>query len=801
MVKQWRNEDIIAPSDAQRWEDGIEQSQQNNEQNSINLKKHEENINNPHGVTAGQTGAYTKEEVDSLDSSILEVAKTHIDDHAKKKNNPHGVTASQIGVYTKAEADGNSQSTLTAAKDYADTKNEEANAFTTQEIEKSKLEIQSGNVATASKLQTARKIAGNDFDGTRDIAISANDVGAYTKAESDKKLKEEIATSNDNLKVATRNYLLDSQVERMSGNEFLNHTSWDLAPLIDEYGMDREYTVSFDLKAAIPGTIQVYSQNGSAAKYDIGRHLLNVTTEYQRFSITFKPKKAGSFDTETRSLLAFFGTYDTGRIPTVRNVSYGLGNVGGDWMPNPDQLALKSDLEMTARNLVPNSSFYSDAHGWAVSPHLTATFTGEYTRVVKSAATSTRVTISRNAIDDRFKTNTEYTLGLMVYVESFSLQGSSSSSTAFLRTNNGAALDAPLGTIDWSKVGEWQLVTGTGTTRPGTWANQPQITIAIGENTICAFRIKEFSIVEGKKYLGWSPAPEEVALRRNLVETQQKVQVLEENTIRLTNQFPDPDFSKATPRPVAEGGIGVNYNDGVGVVLNNPTAVQGRIYWGSPPLGLMVGKTYNVSMYLNAGGASAGRVFIAGTSTGDNFSFSVPNDSPVWVNGTIRLTNWSAFSVWLPPNTSLRIRELYIYEANTDITTARIERLEKDNSLPRVVPAFATGFMNYNTNPTSTNYCSVERDGDGVTIRGAITNTIVVPANTTYVMCTLPVGYRPDHQERQLMQGSGAAKYLLHVETNGEVTVSRYSGHSQVGLHDAPIGSWLTTNISYKVGG
>lgn len=611
-------------------------------------------------------------------------------------------------------------------------------------------------------------------------------------------VKNEIETLLSNIFVATRNYLVDSHIERNNRSEFLNHPTWDLAPLINEYGMDREYTVSFDLKSAITGTIQVYSQNGSAAKYDIGRHLLNVTTEYQRFSITFKPKKAGSFDTETRSLLAFFGTYDTGRIPTVRNVSFGLGNVGGDWMPNPDQLALRSDLEMTVRNLVPNSSFYSDAHGWAVSPHLTATFTGEYTRVVKPAATSTRVTISRNAIDDRFKTNTEYTLGLMVYVESFSLQGSSSSSTAFLRTNNGAALDAPLGTIDWSKVGEWQLVTGTGTTRPGTWANHPQITIAIGENTICAFRIKEFSIVEGKKYLGWSQAPEEVALRRNLAETQQKVQTLEVNTINLTNHFPDPKFQKQEPRPFNEGNFAITY-DANGVVISNNTATKGRIYWATPPLSLAIGKSYNVAMFVNTDQASVRKQIEVGTSLGENIQFQMQNVGPTWIQGTVRLTTFAAFSIWLDPGAVLRIRELYIYEANTDITTARIERLEQDNSLPAVVPIFAIGFNNYAA--SGDNFCQAVRHGDMVTIRGAIAPTSVVSSGNTlnnFLMGTLPVGYGPKHIERQLAQGSGRGLYHLEITTDRRILCSRYRGHNTgYTQDDIPVGSWLVTSITY----
>lgn len=673
MVKQWRNEDIIAPSDAQRWEDGIEQSQQNNEQNSINLKKHEENKNNPHGVTAGQTGAYTKEEVDSLDSAILEVAKTHIDDHEKKKNNPHGVTASQIGVYTKAEADENSQSTLTAAKDYTDTKNEEANAFTTQEIEKSKLEIQSGNVATASKLQTARKIAGNDFDGTIDIAISANDVGAYTKAESDKKLKEEIATSNDNLKVATRNYLFNSHIERTSRNEFLNDPTWDLAPLIDEYGMDREYTISFDLKSTVHGQIIVYSQNGSGTKYDIGRHPINATTEYKRFTVSFRPKKSAGFDTETRSLLAFFGTYDTGRIPTVRNVSFGLGNVGGDWMPNPDELALKNDLKMSARNLLPKSSFYNGLSGWVVSGFSSVTSTGAYTRVTKGV-NATRSTISMNL--DGIKQSTQYTIGLMVYVESVSAGATGHGTGVFLRTNDGTMQDSPVGYVDFTKIGEWQLVTATGTTRPGAWTIPPQPTIAMQANISCTIRIKEFVLIEGNHYMGWFPAPSDKADQAELEATQQKVQMLEQNTIRLTNQFPDPDFQKREPRPFNEGNFAMTY-DSNGVVLNNTTASKGRVYWATPPLSLAIGRTYNVAMFVNTVAASWGKEIEVGTGSGENLKFTLTNNSPVWIQGTIKLTTFAAFSIWLEPATVLRIRELHIYEANTDITTARVERIEQ----------------------------------------------------------------------------------------------------------------------------
>lgn len=45
-----------------------------------------------------------------------------------------------------------------------------------------------GNVATATKLQTVRTIAGVSFDGTSNISIPAGNVGAYTKAEVDSRI-------------------------------------------------------------------------------------------------------------------------------------------------------------------------------------------------------------------------------------------------------------------------------------------------------------------------------------------------------------------------------------------------------------------------------------------------------------------------------------------------------------------------------------------------------------------------------------------------------------------------------------
>jgi hypothetical protein len=188
MTKQWKNEDIIYPEDAQRWEDGLEQAQLSNTQNANNLANHADNKTNPHRVTAAQTGAYTKSEADTKDAAVLATAKEYTTAHSIKKDNPHGVTAAQIGAYTKTEVDKKEAATVSTAKAYTDTKKAEAIAYTDQKIAATKSEIQAGSVNSATKLQTARRIAGVEFDGTKDISIPANNVGAYTKTETDSKI-------------------------------------------------------------------------------------------------------------------------------------------------------------------------------------------------------------------------------------------------------------------------------------------------------------------------------------------------------------------------------------------------------------------------------------------------------------------------------------------------------------------------------------------------------------------------------------------------------------------------------------
>ncbi len=132
------------------------------------------------------------------------------------------------------------------------------------------------------------------------------------------------------------NLLSISRFEKTASREFVNDSRWDLAPIFEKYGIGIEYTISFDLKSAVSGPIQVYSQNGSGTKYNIGTSTVQATTEYKRYSVTVTPQlQTGT--TMTQALLAFYGVYDSGRIPSIKNVKVELGNLSTLDIPSPNE--------------------------------------------------------------------------------------------------------------------------------------------------------------------------------------------------------------------------------------------------------------------------------------------------------------------------------------------------------------------------------------------------------------------------------------------------------------------------------
>jgi hypothetical protein len=141
-----------------------------------------------------------------------------------------------------------------------------------------------------------------------------------------------------------RNLLPNSEEEKTNDGsqwrlEFLR--TYDLAPIFEEYGLDREYSLSFELKSADiskNNRIQVYMQSGSGTKYNFINKIVEVTEEYQRFVFEgLKPTEGiGEYNT---AHLSFYGTYDTGNIPIVRKIKLELGSTATPWTPAPEDYA------------------------------------------------------------------------------------------------------------------------------------------------------------------------------------------------------------------------------------------------------------------------------------------------------------------------------------------------------------------------------------------------------------------------------------------------------------------------------
>lgn len=182
-------------------------------------------------------------------------------------------------------------------------------------------------------------------------------------------------TEVENIGVGGVNLLSNSDVEMTGSNEFIRYA--DLAPIFDKYGLIT-YTISFDIKSADvsqKNTILVYCLGTDGTKHTFTGTYVPVTTEYVRHSVTVTPHLDDA--SATTSHLAFFGTYNTGNIPSVKNVKVERGSKATDWTPAPEDVEGDiSEAQSTANNAV-NRVTTAEARIDLVSDAINAMVSGE----------------------------------------------------------------------------------------------------------------------------------------------------------------------------------------------------------------------------------------------------------------------------------------------------------------------------------------------------------------------------------------------------------------------------------------
>jgi hypothetical protein len=198
--------------------------------------------------------------------------------------------------------------------------------------------------STANSAQTAASNAQSTANTAQSTANTAQSTAntAQTTASNAQSTANKAQADIDGLEIGARNLLVNSEktVGEDAVKEFVQFA--DIAPIFDTYGLI-EYTISFDIKSADTtnnNAVQVYCQNGSGSRHNFNEYV-TVTTEWQRLHVTVTPVM--NDESLTESKLAFYGTYDTGNIPIVRNVKIEKGNRATDWTPAPEDV--KTDID------------------------------------------------------------------------------------------------------------------------------------------------------------------------------------------------------------------------------------------------------------------------------------------------------------------------------------------------------------------------------------------------------------------------------------------------------------------------
>ncbi|AQZ81591.1 hypothetical protein BUM88_08200 [Acinetobacter calcoaceticus] len=171
----------------------------------------------------------------------------------------------------------------------------------------------------------------------------------YTKTEADSATAGAINTFNSQLTIGGVNAVANSEAPRTStaatNKEYLLYErSAELKAFYDE-NLDKPITISFEMSVPVVGAVQVYSSNGSAHTFTTSVNAV-IPNQFIKYSVTVNPKTHTA--STTVSTIEFYGTYGTGRIPTIRKLQIEAGTKATAWSPSPRDTQALLDTNATA---------------------------------------------------------------------------------------------------------------------------------------------------------------------------------------------------------------------------------------------------------------------------------------------------------------------------------------------------------------------------------------------------------------------------------------------------------------------
>ncbi len=99
------------------------------------------------------------------------------------------------------------------------------------------------------------------------------------------------------------------------------------------------------MSVPVAGPVQVYSSNGSAHQFVTSVNAI-IVNQFAKYSVTVSPKAHTA--STTVSTIEFYGTYGTGRIPTIRKLQIEAGTKATAWSPSPRDTKAAIDANASA---------------------------------------------------------------------------------------------------------------------------------------------------------------------------------------------------------------------------------------------------------------------------------------------------------------------------------------------------------------------------------------------------------------------------------------------------------------------
>ncbi|MDU9017753.1 MAG: phage tail protein [Acinetobacter baumannii] len=171
----------------------------------------------------------------------------------------------------------------------------------------------------------------------------------YTKTEADSATSGAIDKFNSQLTIGGVNVVANSEAPRTStaatNKEYLLYErSAELKTFYDE-NLEKPITISFEMSVPVAGPVQVYSSNGSAHQFVTSVNAI-IVNQFAKYSVTVSPKAHTA--STTVSTIEFYGTYGTGRIPTIRKLQIEAGAKATAWSPSPRDTKAAIDANASA---------------------------------------------------------------------------------------------------------------------------------------------------------------------------------------------------------------------------------------------------------------------------------------------------------------------------------------------------------------------------------------------------------------------------------------------------------------------